>query len=1276
MRRQRRQRPIESSRMSTLIDRLEPRRLLAAVINGTNGDDTFVVSVDGDNNINLIFNGQPQTIGAPGDGFAEINGLGGDDSITLLNTGGLFWDLSGGEGNDHHVVGSGNIAVDITRNLNIQTGGDATGINTIVVNNTTGSNLLYDIDGIQLTYFAIGTTTIQLGNGAPGDRITLQSGSGDDLLRVTALPENIVIDMGAGDDTVDLAGTDNILGGPGELPASSRIDGGASGLDVLIVDDSNPASPRTSVAFDDIGLVGGPGLDNFRRLSVLTHQLANGEPQTVTFRGNASIAPFVTVVGSAGPDVVQIGEPGFEAFLPLFAEGIFLNLGGGLNSVNLFDQPTTVTRPWLIDDDGLHFDSGAGVLDVSAAGVINLTLNSTDGNDVFTIQDMPGWNITVNGGGGNDLIRQGTIADMDAVFDAGRISFTGGAGVDTVDLDDTNDLIGNGDDYEIAETFVTTTHGATGQTEAFVEYFDTEHLALRLNNDPNVVEFDLSAVDSAEIHGNGGNDEFRNRQPGSSLPKAMASTLCDNVTLNGGIGLDILTLSDADASSTIAGAEYRLDVNTFAYRVGSTTRNVAFESFTTLDLIGSDNGDDTVIIDRKPLVAFLTVASGAGDDTFSIGGGDLDDSGLLTNSGVTLSAGTGNDNITFDDRLDVDEVGETETYTLGNLTIAKGTAQLVYSTFESQTLLVADRVLSGQFNTVPVVNINAVSGFLNSTTIIGGLNRGSTVNVGNSNLTNIAGTLNLHDCTTVALLDAAVSTARTYTLTAGGMTAPRPINYLNCGTVTLQASQSNDTINVRGTPVGTMLTVNANAGADAVFVGFGNLSADLQGAVSVNGGTGDNSIRFDNAADPSPAIQSMTGSTFTDGLVHGYTGFATVTVVEGPGGTNLSVNSTSTRTVINGGSGDDLFTVGGGDVDANLRSTPGQALLIDGVAGNDSIVINDLNDTNVDSYFFERFGGQDRFRKQDAGIDYFIDWLNIDGVTLEASNAPTPGGPLSGIVVVDTATPLRINGNAGNDWVQVLDASAPVTVNTGLGDRDLLHVNDSDGVTLTVIVDQSDDVEGLLIRSGGTLRVTSGAVLTKTRIATFPEAITIIGVLDLAGGALLSRAGGPTPAAFRNQIASGRNGGAWDGTAAGGAINSSLAAASTQGDGVGYGLGSEIGITSIGGFAINSGDTLVRYTLDGDADLNGSVNIADFSRVAGNFNGLNRVWTQGDNNYDGSTNIADFAGLASNFNQAFAPLARAAGVNPFGVRRIGLAEAEGAWRRTNPARVDDLLPGG
>jgi len=56
-------------------------------------------------------------------------------------------------------------------------------------------------------------------------------------------------------------------------------------------------------------------------------------------------------------------------------------------------------------------------------------------------------------------------------------------------------------------------------------------------------------MDSAEIHGNGGNDEFRNRQPGSSLPKAMASTLCDNVTLNGGIGLDILTLSDADASS-------------------------------------------------------------------------------------------------------------------------------------------------------------------------------------------------------------------------------------------------------------------------------------------------------------------------------------------------------------------------------------------------------------------------------------------------------------------------------------------------------------------------------------------------------------------------------------------------------------------------------------------------------------------------------------------------------------------------------------------------------
>jgi hypothetical protein len=180
------------------------------------------------------------------------------------------------------------------------------------------------------------------------------------------------------------------------------------------------------------------------------------------------------------------------------------------------------------------------------------------------------------------------------------------------------------------------------------------------------------------------------------------------------------------------------------------------------------------------------------------------------------------------------------------------------------------------------------------------------------------------------------------------------------------------------------------------------------------------------------------------------------------------------------------------------------------------------------------------------------------------------------------------------------------------------------------VIDQSDDIENLSIFNGGTVRVTSGAVLLKTRLGLNPS-LTINGELDLAGGAFLSRAGGPTPAQFRAQIIAGRNGGTWNGTSASGAINSSLAASTPRGDGVGYGLGSDVAVSSIGGFTIAPGDTILRYTLEGDTDLNQQVNLIDFNRLSANFGQTNRVWTNGDSNYDGTVNLADFNALSANF---------------------------------------------
>ena len=139
---------------------------------------------------------------------------------------------------------------------------------------------------------------------------------------------------------------------------------------------------------------------------------------------------------------------------------------------------------------------------------------------------------------------------------------------------------------------------------------------------------------------------------------------------------------------------------------------------------------------------------------------------------------------------------------------------------------------------------------------------------------------------------------------------------------------------------------------------------------------------------------------------------------------------------------------------------------------------------------------------------------------------------------------------------------------------------------------------------------------------------------------ILSRAGGPTLSVVRTQIiAHGRNGGAWNGTGAGGAINSSLAAGITaSGDGVGYGLGSQIAPTSIGPFEHrarrHAGALHVRRRRRPESARSTSPTSTASQPTSGN---RAAAWVDGDSNYDGLVNLADFNALAGNFGQAAVP---------------------------------------
>jgi hypothetical protein len=189
------------------------------------------------------------------------------------------------------------------------------------------------------------------------------------------------------------------------------------------------------------------------------------------------------------------------------------------------------------------------------------------------------------------------------------------------------------------------------------------------------------------------------------------------------------------------------------------------------------------------------------------------------------------------------------------------------------------------------------------------------------------------------------------------------------------------------------------------------------------------------------------------------------------------------------------------------------------------------------------------------------------------------------------------------------------------------------GTSATVMLGAPQRLDVLAIGDNGTVRSQvpgkqASATSTLTMITNGPG----LAVLDLRDDGLAVRPGLGTPDpldTIAELVAMGYNGGAWTGEG----IVSSLAEVTSSGTAVGYGRVSAIGNPpTFMGVIVGPDDVVMRFTLYGDTNLNGSVTIADFSRLASNFNSPGR-WTDGDFNFDNFVGIADFAALAANFNR-------------------------------------------
>ncbi len=251
--------------------------------------------------------------------------------------------------------------------------------------------------------------------------------------------------------------------------------------------------------------------------------------------------------------------------------------------------------------------------------------------------------------------------------------------------------------------------------------------------------------------------------------------------------------------------------------------------------------------------------------------------------------------------------------------------------------------------------------------------------------------------------------------------------------------------------------------------------------------------------------------------------------------------------------------------------------------------------------------------------------------------------------------------NSGNYAVTLNETVSPhsVTVNNSSGNYTIsgtghiagtgsLTKMGSDTLTLSTVNTYSG---GTIVNAGKlvvgvngalpdhSLTITGGEVqlAANTGLAQLTSMSISAGVLDLTNNHLIYDYTGSSTTAdstVRGYLISGRNGGAWNGTT--GIITSGI-----TGSGVdsGYALGYADGAEGIVA-GLSSGQIEVKYTLLGDALLNGSVTGNDFTILVGNLNksflpnGNPVGWDDGDFEYSGSVNGNDFTDLVSNLNKS------------------------------------------
>jgi hypothetical protein len=327
-------------------------------------------------------------------------------------------------------------------------------------------------------------------------------------------------------------------------------------------------------------------------------------------------------------------------------------------------------------------------------------------------------------------------------------------------------------------------------------------------------------------------------------------------------------------------------------------------------------------------------------------------------------------------------------------------------------------------------------------------------------LTSIQGALTVkggQGATLITLHDEKKSVPDQYTITSATTTIKDPavINYSNIQALTLDGAASG-TYDIESIPQGTIVTINAGAGANTL-----RIASSVQSGLVLNVGSGDLSV--DDTAGSAATTYLVTSSTVQINNLPPitYTGARSLTVMGGGGTDTFNVESTAAATPVTlaAGAGSNTFNL---SPTAHDLSTLGGAVAILGGSGFGALSLYDQANVFPGSPPVYTITANTVGRPGVAALTY----NGVKAVNLNTGSAAAPANPWGFINVSSTAAGTATTVNAGSGYiVQVgggpnrLDGVlGPVTVN-GLG-YDALNIVDNNGTTGYVYTLSYDALSG------------------------------------------------------------------------------------------------------------------------------------------------------------------------------------------------------------------------